>query len=108
RASERFGHLCIGHWIIDSSFVIRHSNLAAMLVLLLLGIMAKPIIAADAVTGEILSVGIGGNVKEGEQSKIGGMYRAGSWVPVRVRLKNRSGKTFSGRLGVEQPDLDGD
>ena len=54
------------------------------------------------VKGEVVSIGIGGI--EGK----GGLYRPGSWVPVRVRLENRSGKVVTGRLGVEQPDLDGD
>ncbi|HVX85653.1 MAG TPA: hypothetical protein VH253_12800 [Phycisphaerae bacterium] len=54
------------------------------------------------VRGEVVSIGIGG--VEGK----GGLYRPGAWVPVRVRLENRSGKVVSGRLGVEQPDLDGD
>jgi hypothetical protein len=54
------------------------------------------------IKGEIVSVGIGG--VQGN----GGLYRVGSWVPVRVRLENRSGKPVVGRLGVEQPDLDGD
>ncbi len=58
--------------------------------------------AGAAVKGEIVSVGIGG--VQGN----GGLYRVGSWVPVRVRLENRSGKPVVGRLGVEQPDLDGD
>jgi hypothetical protein len=54
------------------------------------------------VRGEVVSIGIGG--VEGK----GGLYRPGAWVPVRVRLENRSGKVVTGRLGVEQPDLDGD
>jgi hypothetical protein len=58
--------------------------------------------AADLVKGEIVSVGIGG--VDGK----GGVYRAGAWVPVRVRLENRSGKQLVCRLGVEQIDLDGD
>ena len=56
-----------------------------------------------AVTGEIVSVGIGGIGGKG------GVYRAGAWVPVQVRLKNRSGQQLVGRLGVDgQLDLDGD
>src|SRR5277367_3093192 len=56
----------------------------------------------DVIQGEVISLGIGGT------NGAGGIYRAGSWVPVRVRLENRSGKQFVGHLGVEQVDLDGD
>lgn len=73
--------------------------LVALLVLLGMTVGAR---AAELVQGRILSVGIGA-----EQGR-GGMYRPGTWVPVRVRLENRSGKQFVGRLGVEQIDLDGD
>ncbi len=63
---------------------------------------ARKLSAQDLVKGEVVSVGIGGvNGK-------GGTYRAGAWVPVRVRLENRSGKQLVCRLGVEQIDLDGD
>jgi hypothetical protein len=73
---------------------------AAMLLLMVLGVQPAH---AQAVRGKILSVGIGG--VDGER----GMYRAGTWVPVLVRLENRSGKVFSGRLAAEQQlDLDGD
>lgn len=57
---------------------------------------------AELIKGEIVSVGLGGV----RMSK--GLYRAGCWVPVRVRLENRSGKQFTGYLAVTQPDLDGD
>ena len=55
----------------------------------------------QAVKGQIISMGIGGVGGKG-------VYRAGSWVPVQVKLENRSGSPFVGHLGVEQPDLDGD
>src|SRR4051794_15411622 len=71
------------------------------LLFLLVG-MAGNAFGADLVQGRILGVGIGA-----EQGR-GGLYRPGSWVPVRVHLENRSGKQFVGRLGVEQTDLDGD
>lgn len=61
---------------------------------------ARPALA-QAVTGEILSLGIGG-------IHSAGMYRLGQWVPVHVRLENRSGGAFDGFLAVEQNDLDGD
>ena len=74
-----------------------------ILLLVLLGTLgASSALAADLVKGEIVSVGIGG--VDGK----GGTYRAGAWVPVRVRLENRSGKQLALRLGVEQIDLDGD
>jgi hypothetical protein len=82
-----------------SAFRIRHTFL---LLLLLLLPLTRPAFAADLVKGEIVSVGIGGI--DGK----GGTYRAGAWVPVRVRLENRSGKQLVCRLGVEQIDLDGD
>lgn len=58
----------------------------------------------QAVKGQIVSVGLGG---EGAQSA-GGVYRVGSWVPLKVHLENRSPTPFEGHLGVEQIDLDGD
>ncbi len=75
---------------------------ATLLFLLLFGTTAHRAFAAEMVKGEIVSVGIGGiNGKDG-------VYRAGAWVPVRVRLENRSGKQLVCRLAVEQVDLDGD
>ncbi len=74
-----------------------------LLVLILIALLGFPTPTfAQAVKGTIESVGIGGSKGQG------GVYRAGSWVPVQVRLKNRSGAKFEGRLAVEQKDLDGD
>jgi hypothetical protein len=56
----------------------------------------------QAVTGTILSVGLGGNLS------VPGVYRVGSYVPILVRLENRSGGRLACRLAVEQSDLDGD
>jgi hypothetical protein len=70
-----------------------------MLLALVLGGRAA---AAQAIKGSIVSVGIAGI--DGQ----GGLYRAGAWVPVQVRLQNRTGKQFVGRLGVETHDIDGD
>ena len=56
----------------------------------------------DLVQGEVVSMGIGG------VDGLMGKYRPGAWVPVRVRLENRSGKQLAVRLGVEQVDIDGD
>ncbi|MGN6370791.1 MAG: hypothetical protein ACTHN5_21260 [Phycisphaerae bacterium] len=58
--------------------------------------------SGDLVQGEVVSLGIGGI------NGLAGKYRPGAWVPVRVRLENRSGKQLAVRLGVEQVDLDGD
>ncbi|HUO07684.1 MAG TPA: hypothetical protein VM008_05260 [Phycisphaerae bacterium] len=72
--------------------------------LVMMALCARVSLAAngDLVQGEIVSMGIGG------VNGLGGKYRPGAWVPVRVRLENRSGKQIAVRLGVEQVDLDGD
>ncbi len=72
------------------------------LMLMVLGVMAPVAQAADVIRGGIMSVGLGGVRGRG------GMYRAGSWVPVRVQLENRSGKPFEGYIGVQTHDLDQD
>jgi|GEM_PF-2364918 len=79
--------------------LLKFTCLPAILLLLIVSTAAH---AAGEITGEIVSVGIGG--AEGKR----GIYRAGYWVPVRVRLENRSGRQFEGRIGVEQADLDDD
>lgn len=58
---------------------------------------------AQSVTGQVLSAGLGGNVRMPH-----GYYRIGSWVPVKVRLENRGSETQEILLGIEQKDLDGD
>src|SRR4029079_21832 len=87
--------------MISKSMIETRWKLLPVALLLLLG-LTTGVRAADLVQGRILGVGIGA-----EQGR-GGLYRPGSWVPVRVHLENRSGKQFVGRLGVEQTDLDGD
>ena len=77
------------------------TDFLVVLVLLVIGMMGVAARGAD-VEGRIVSLGIGG---AGEKQ---GLYRAGTWVPVRVHVENRTGRQFVGRLGVEQPDLDGD
>ncbi len=74
----------------------------ALMAVLIAFFMGAGAARGQAVKGEIVSVGIGG------QDGKGGIYRAGSWVPVQVHLENRSLSAFTGHLGVEQPDLDGD
>ncbi len=73
-------------------------RLGLMIVLLLLAVPAY----GQAVTGEIVSVGLGG---EGGGE---GMYRQGCYVPVKVLLTNASGRNMDIYLAVEQTDADGD
>lgn len=65
---------------------------------------------AQAVGGQVLQVGLDsiGRESVGMVGGIGGWYRQGHWVPVRVRLENRSGVRWSGYLAADQMDLDGD
>ncbi len=65
-------------------------------------LLAAPVRAQSGINGEVLSVGLGG---VGDQY---GRYRVGNWVPVHVRLENRTGQQMSCYVGVDQPDLDGD
>ncbi|HEY4329007.1 MAG TPA: hypothetical protein VGN88_04665, partial [Phycisphaerae bacterium] len=64
--------------------------------------MLGSVAGAQAVKGQVVSVGIGGI------AGTGGVYREGNWVPVQVRLKNMTPVPFVGHLEVEQKDLDGD
>ncbi len=73
--------------------------MVCVLVLVGTGTVAR---GAEAIKGEILSVGLGG--VRGKDS----VFRTGSWVPVRVNLENHTGKEFEGYLAVQQHDLDGD
>jgi hypothetical protein len=83
---------------------LRHHFLFLVALFLLLFTTIRPAHAAsgDLVQGEVISMGLGGI------NGLGGKYRPGAWVPIRVRLENRSGKQLAVRLGVEQVDLDGD
>ncbi|MEI8196522.1 MAG: hypothetical protein WCI73_11485, partial [Phycisphaerae bacterium] len=82
------------------------------LLLLSLALLLGPArsLHAQAVTGQILQVGLDSIGREavGMSGGTGGWYRQGHWVPVRVRLENRSGARWSGYLAVDQADLDGD
>jgi hypothetical protein len=75
-----------------------------LLFLILLSFLAFPAAArADSVSGEVLSVGLGGI--HGRQ----GHYRTATWVPVLVRLTNISGQNLNCTLrGTPQSDMDGD
>ena len=78
---------------------------AWMLALALLTIfLAAGSASAQAVKGQIVSVGIGGF--NGQN----GIFREGCWIPVQVRLRNMTGQPFVGHLAVDQDqvDLDGD
>lgn len=65
-------------------------------------LVAAPALAQTGITGEVLSVGLGGTTDQY------GSYRIGNWVPVHVRLENRTGQRVACYVGIEQPDLDGD
>src|SRR4051812_17934453 len=75
----------------------------------LLGVMmvlcawATPARAADQVEVKIISIGIGGSSKEPW-----GKYREGSWLPIKLSLKNGTGALFTGKVAIEQNDIDGD
>src|ERR1041384_5222074 len=94
-----------GNWRHAKSWGWRRSMqtwITGVVAMLLMFVVGGHVAHAQAIRGKIVSVGIGGI--EGQ----GGLYRAGSFVPVQVRLENRSGKQFAGRLGIECKDLDGD
>lgn len=83
---------------------LRVSAFPCLFLFLLIGLLAlaAPALAQSGVTGEVLSVGLGGTVDQY------GTYRIGNWVPVHVRLENRTGQRVACLVGIEQPDLDGD
>ena len=89
---KSLAHSCFGRW----------APLLLALVLFLGFSRGSPAATGDLIQGEVVSMGLGG------VNGLAGKYRPGAWVPVRVRLENRSGKQMAVRLGVEQVDLDGD
>ncbi len=89
---KSLAHSCFGRW----------ASLLLAMVLFVGSSRGSSAASGDVVQGEVVSMGLGG------VNGLAGKYRPGAWVPVRVRLENRSGKQLAVRLGVEQVDLDGD